>query len=548
MVRACLSLAQVGGRFGGYLRGGEIIRTRGSGSENGSRSGCGSCSSSRQHRRAKRIILQESEAVCATSYDNKNNNCNNYIKKRHQNRDYFTRTYTAASLNNKSTRESQGHSKSSVQANLSVKLNLWQGVRDRSSFKLNSLSTSRYCPSHSQSCSLIDCRLIQSMSSRHPKKGTIESFFVRAANEGMRGSNHKNTVSKTANIDMNEEKKKSVSPAEAQRCFAIKRKRFNDDIDGGSQDYDEGERERIEEAQKGDAIDANTIVTTGEQHANTYVQNANAIQNQGQQEHDLRMMRKKIEALQRLANHNAATMFHQPNTTTTSNDDSIASLLVEPSWKSALASEMEKEYFLSLSSFVCSEIRNQSRNGPAIYPAPENIFRALNSCPFTFIKVVILGQDPYHQMNQAMGLSFSVPKNQRVPSSLQNIYKELQSDMKLYNDSSNNGIHGSFKIPSHGDLSEWSNQGILLLNTVLTVRDSQANSHKGRGWEKLTDACIRKISKEREGIVFLLWGKQAHNKESMIDTRKHHVLKCAHPSGLSAHRVGRKIQLSVRMS
>ena len=161
-----------------------------------------------------------------------------------------------------------------------------------------------------------------------------------------------------------------------------------------------------------------------------------------------------------------------------------------------------------------------------VYPPAADVFRALHACPLRDVKVVILGQDPYHQRGQAMGLCFSVHRGQRVPPSLGNIYKELRDD----------DAAGGFAVPAHGDLSAWASQGVLMLNTVLTVRDGEANSHKGRGWERLTDACIRTVSREREGVVFLLWGKQAQDKRALIDAGKHHVLTSAHPSPLSAHR------------
>ncbi|KAK9809914.1 hypothetical protein WJX72_001672 [[Myrmecia] bisecta] len=158
-----------------------------------------------------------------------------------------------------------------------------------------------------------------------------------------------------------------------------------------------------------------------------------------------------------------------------------------------------------------------------VFPPQPFIFRALNTCPLPDVRVVILGQDPYHGMNQAMGLSFSVPPGQAVPSSLQNIYKELRDDC---------GCH----IPNHGSLEKWASQGVLLLNASLTVRAHQANSHSKKGWEQFTEAIIRTLSKQRRGVVFLLWGRYAQQKGKVINRQAHHVLEAAHPSGLSANR------------
>ena len=195
-------------------------------------------------------------------------------------------------------------------------------------------------------------------------------------------------------------------------------------------------------------------------------------------------------------------------------------LLVEETWRATLEGEFKKEYWSNLKSFL-----NREWNaGAKVFPAAGNIFRAFNTCPMERVKVVILGQDPYHDDGQAMGLSFSVPKGWKVPSSLQNIYKELGTDLGC-------------KKPTHGDLDKWATQGVLMLNASLTVRAHQANSHSKKGWEVFTDAAIRALSKKRTGLVFLLWGKNAQEKERLIDKSKgHHVLKSPHPSGLSAHR------------
>ncbi|KAL9269731.1 Uracil-DNA glycosylase, mitochondrial-like protein [Drosera capensis] len=207
----------------------------------------------------------------------------------------------------------------------------------------------------------------------------------------------------------------------------------------------------------------------------------------------------------------------------------LEELLVEKTWLEALPGELEKPYAKSLCKFVEMEI--SSGNVP-IYPPPHLIFNALNAIPFDKVKVVILGQDPYHGPGQAMGLAFSVPEGVKVPSSLVNIFKELQQDLGC-------------TIPSHGNLEKWAVQGVLLLNTVLTayklmyltaVRSHQANSHAKKGWEQFTDAVIRTISQKKSGVVFLLWGNSARDKSRLIDESRHHLLKAAHPSGLSANR------------
>lgn len=194
-------------------------------------------------------------------------------------------------------------------------------------------------------------------------------------------------------------------------------------------------------------------------------------------------------------------------------------LLVEETWVEALSGEFEKPYAKNLSNFV----RNEISSGIPIYPPQHLIFNALNTTPFDNVKAVIIGQDPYHGPGQAMGLSFSVPQGIKIPSSLTNIYKELEKDLGC-------------SIPSHGNLEKWAVQGVLLLNAVLTVRQYQANSHAKKGWEEFTDAVIKAISMKKKGVVFLLWGNYAQAKLKLIDESKHHVLKAAHPSGLSANR------------
>ncbi|KAF5750017.1 Uracil dna glycosylase isoform 1 [Tripterygium wilfordii] len=198
----------------------------------------------------------------------------------------------------------------------------------------------------------------------------------------------------------------------------------------------------------------------------------------------------------------------------------LEELLVEETWLEALPGELQKPYARNLCKFVEREICGG--NVP-IYPPQHLIFNALNSTPFDRVKAVIIGQDPYHGPGQAMGLSFSVPEGVKVPSSLVNIFKELQKDLGC-------------SIPSNGNLERWAIQGVLLLNTVLTVRHHQANSHAKKGWEQFTDAVIKTISQEKKGVIFLLWGNSAQEKSRLIDGNKHHILKAAHPSGLSANR------------
>lgn len=189
-------------------------------------------------------------------------------------------------------------------------------------------------------------------------------------------------------------------------------------------------------------------------------------------------------------------------------------------WEDLIGKEKQQPYFKSLLSFV-----EQERNsGQVIYPANSEVFNAFKYCPADKCKVVIIGQDPYHGPNQAHGLSFSVKKGNKIPPSLRNIYKELSQDVP------------NFTIPQHGELIAWAEQGVLLLNTVLTVRDGQAHSHKNKGWERFTDSVISTISERLEGLVFLLWGAPAQKKMSLIDQHKHWIFTAAHPSPLSAHR------------
>ncbi len=192
---------------------------------------------------------------------------------------------------------------------------------------------------------------------------------------------------------------------------------------------------------------------------------------------------------------------------------------IEKSWATALECEFEKPYFLELAQFL----KKEKVAGKVIFPPGPMIFNAFERTPFHEVKVVVIGQDPYHRAGQAMGLSFSVPVGVRVPPSLKNIYKELHSDV-------------SFDIPNHGDLTKWADQGVFLLNAFLTVEQGRAGSHQKIGWGEFTDAVIKKLSDEREGIVFLLWGRFAQAKSELIDETKHHVLTAFHPSPLAGNR------------
>lgn len=187
-------------------------------------------------------------------------------------------------------------------------------------------------------------------------------------------------------------------------------------------------------------------------------------------------------------------------------------------WDDILKDEFDKQYYLELREFLIKEYKSH-----LIYPDKYKIFEALKLTDYEDVKIVILGQDPYHGPNQAHGLAFSVSLGVPIPPSLLNIYKELERDI-------------NFRIPNHGYLVDWSKQGVLLLNTALTVRAGMANSHRGKGWEVFTDQVIRHLSLREKPMVFLLWGKNAAEKEALIDTSKHLVLKAPHPSPLSAHR------------
>jgi uracil-DNA glycosylase len=192
--------------------------------------------------------------------------------------------------------------------------------------------------------------------------------------------------------------------------------------------------------------------------------------------------------------------------------------LKDSSWKTLLTPEFKKDYFQSLEKRILHEYKNKT-----IYPSKENIFAAFNLTPFDNVKVVIIGQDPYHGPDQAQGLCFSVQPQIKIPPSLANIYKELVSDLGI-------------KLPKHGDLTSWAEQGVLLLNTLLTVEAGNPMAHKDLGWEQFTDHVIDLINEHKENVVFILWGSPAHKKAQNVDSKKHCILKSVHPSPLSSYR------------
>jgi uracil-DNA glycosylase len=192
---------------------------------------------------------------------------------------------------------------------------------------------------------------------------------------------------------------------------------------------------------------------------------------------------------------------------------------IEESWKLHLSGEFAKSYFSELKTFLV----NEKNKGSIVFPPGQQIFNAFNLCPFDNVKVVIIGQDPYHGKGQAHGLCFSVQDGVKPPPSLVNIYKEIEDDLK---------IKMNF---AKGNLEGWAKQGVYLLNAILTVKENQPASHQGKGWETFTDAVIKELSNSRTGLVFLLWGKYAQSKESLIDKTKHFILKAAHPSPFSAY-------------
>ena len=189
---------------------------------------------------------------------------------------------------------------------------------------------------------------------------------------------------------------------------------------------------------------------------------------------------------------------------------------IESSWKKALNDEFSKEYFQN----IVNTLKSEKKEGKKIYPPGKLIFSAFNSTPLDMVKVVIIGQDPYHGPGEAMGLSFSVPIGIKVPPSLRNIFKELNEDLNC-------------PIPAHGDLTSWANQGVLMLNAMLTVKHKSPGSHKKIGWQTFTNAVIKTISDKKSGVVFLLWGRFAQGKKEYIDELKHYVLEAAHPSPLA---------------
>ena len=192
---------------------------------------------------------------------------------------------------------------------------------------------------------------------------------------------------------------------------------------------------------------------------------------------------------------------------------------LHPSWQAVLGSELEQSYMHNLREFLKAE----KAAGKVIFPPGPQIFNAFNHTPFQQVRVVIIGQDPYHGPGQAHGLSFSVQPGVKIPPSLVNIFKEIEGDLGL-------------RMSGSGDLTPWADQGVLLLNATLTVEQANAGSHRGKGWEKVTDAAIRALNEQGEGLVFVLWGSYAQKKGAVIDPQKHLVLKSVHPSPLSAHR------------
>lgn len=191
---------------------------------------------------------------------------------------------------------------------------------------------------------------------------------------------------------------------------------------------------------------------------------------------------------------------------------------IDDSWKTLLHDEFQQPYFTGIRQFLVEE----KQNGKTIYPPGPLIFNAFNKTPVEKVRVVILGQDPYHNPGEAMGLCFSVPKNVAIPASLRNIYKEIENDLGI-------------PAPSHGDLTAWTAQGVFLLNAILTVERSRPASHRNIGWQRFTDAVITRLSAHREGLIFLLWGNFAKSKKALIDQMKHHVLEAVHPSPLAGN-------------
>ena len=194
----------------------------------------------------------------------------------------------------------------------------------------------------------------------------------------------------------------------------------------------------------------------------------------------------------------------------------VGQIKIEEAWKKALEDEFGKPYFDRIKDYI----KKEKSQGKVVFPPGPLIFNAYNLCPFDSVKVVILGQDPYHNVGEAMGLSFSVPRSMKIPPSLKNIYKEINQDCGI-------------AIPYHGDLTSWAQQGVFLLNAMLTVEQNMPSSHRNIGWQEFTDATILALSSQRSGLVFMLWGNFAKNKAELIDTNKHLVLASAHPSPLA---------------
>lgn len=197
----------------------------------------------------------------------------------------------------------------------------------------------------------------------------------------------------------------------------------------------------------------------------------------------------------------------------------MSEIKLETSWKKHLKEEFSKPYMVQLKQFLVE----QKKQGKTIYPPGSKIFAAFDATPFEKVKVVVLGQDPYHGPGQAHGLAFSVPEGVRFPPSLRNILKELNDDLGL-------------PMPKSGNLSKWAHEGVLLLNAVLTVEAGKANSHQGKGWEQFTDAAIQHLNAEKKNLVFILWGSYAQKKAAFVDKKKHLILQSVHPSPLSSHR------------
>ena len=197
----------------------------------------------------------------------------------------------------------------------------------------------------------------------------------------------------------------------------------------------------------------------------------------------------------------------------------VTDVKIEAGWKEVLQDEFQQPYFGAIKDFIVQE----KAAGKTIFPPGSQIFNAFDSTPFQEVKVVILGQDPYHRKGQAHGLSFSVPHGIAIPPSLRNVYKELSVDIE------------GFVPPRHGNLEAWAKQGVFLLNAMLTVQEGNAGSHKKIGWQNFTDAVIRKLSEHREGVIFMLWGNFAKNKRVLIDKSRHHILEAVHPSPLAGN-------------